>query len=194
MQRLRVLVVGLAVVIVGLMALLVILLVARSQGTPLITPLSSTQGLSQRTLVGLVGILSGCGCLLLLGVGAALVLMWNRRGAIQSGRGDASVPPTPPLPGAPPSALVVVQGRANTSHLVLAASAVLIGRSAECTLVVDDPGVAAVHARLDLHAGGWLLTDTRSAGGTYVNGRRILQHPLQPGDQIRVGQTVVECQ
>jgi hypothetical protein len=194
MRRLRVLVVALAVVIVGLMALLVILLVSRSQGTPLIAPLAPTPGLSQRTLVGLVGILSGCGCLLLLGVGAALALMWNRRAAIPSGGSDASVPPTPPHPAAPPSALVVVQGRANTAHLVLAASAVLIGRGAECTLVVDDPGVAAVHARLDPHAGGWLLTDMRSASGTYVNGRRILQHSLQPGDQIRIGQTVVEYQ
>jgi len=191
-QRLRLLVVALAVVIVALMALLIILLVARSQGTPLITPLTATPGLSQRTLVGVVGILSGCGCLLLLGVGAALALMWNRRGAIPSCGGDPSVTPVPSLPGAPPSALVVVQGRANTPHLVLADCAVLIGRGAECTLVVDDPGVAAVHARLDPQPGGWLLTDMRSASGTYVSGRRILQHVLQPGDQIRIGQTVVE--
>jgi pSer/pThr/pTyr-binding forkhead associated (FHA) protein len=32
----------------------------------------------------------------------------------------------------------------------------------------------------------------RTTGGTFVNGKRILQHSLQPGDQIRLGQTIVE--
>lgn len=191
MRSLRILVVVLGGVMVGLAALLVVLLVARSQGTPLITPVSPSHGLSQRTGLGLVGILSSCGCLMLLGVGAALAIAWYRRVVTPSTGTGAAVSPPPTL-ATSPAALVVVQGKANTAHLVLAGSAVLIGRSAECTLVVDDPGVAPIHARLDPHPDGWLLTDMGSRTGTTVNGKRILQHTLQPGDTICVGQTVVE--
>lgn len=193
-NRLRLLVVVLGVVMAGLMALLVVLLVARGQGAPLLTsptPGAPGQEPAQRTMLALVGILSGCGCLVLLGAGAAVVLMWNRRGGtpLPNAGGSAAAPP---MPGATAASLVLVQGKANTPHLVLAATAVLVGRGAECTLVVDDPGVSPVHARLDPYAGGWLLTDMHSATGTYVNGKRILQHHLLPDDQIRVGQTVVE--
>jgi pSer/pThr/pTyr-binding forkhead associated (FHA) protein len=34
-----------------------------------------------------------------------------------------------------------------------------------------------------------LLTDEGSAGGTWVNGERITQRVLQPGDIVRVGGT-----
>jgi hypothetical protein len=192
-NRLRTLVVVLGVVIVGLMALLVVLLVARGPGAPLIAPAAPGQGLSQRTILGLVGILSGCGCLVLIGAGAAVVLMWNRRGGAVPPGPDTGAS-TPTAPGTAATGLTLVQGKANTAHLVLAGSGLLIGRGGECTLVMDDPGVSLVHARLDPHAGGWLLTDMRSGTGTYVNGRRILQHQLQPGDQIRVGQTVIEVE
>lgn len=193
MNRLRLLVVVLGVVMAGLMALLVVLLVARGQGAPLLTspaPGAPGQEPAQRTMLALVGILSGCGCLVLLGAGAAVVLMWNRRGVapLPNAGGSATVPA---IRGATAAGLVV-HGKANTSHLVLAATAVVIGRDADCTLVVDDPGVSPVHARLDPYAGGWLLTDAHSATGTFVNGKRVLQHHLLPGDQIRVGQTVVE--
>ena len=46
------------------------------------------------------------------------------------------------------------------------------------------------HASITATAGGFSLRDEGSSNGTFVNGRRIQEHPLQPGDEIRIGANV----
>lgn len=56
-----------------------------------------------------------------------------------------------------------------------------------------DPGVSRDHAQLLRQSDGlWVLVDTGSANGTYVNGsrERVARNalvPLAPGDRIRIG-------
>ncbi|WP_379625590.1 FHA domain-containing protein [Pseudonocardia sp. GCM10023141] len=71
--------------------------------------------------------------------------------------------------------------------------AVTIGRSASCDAVIlDDTSVSRLHATTELLAGKWCLRDLGSTNGTYVNGRAILvQTPLDTGDEIRVGKTLI---
>ena len=79
MNRLRTLVVVLGVVLVGLIVVLTVLLVTRGPGTSLVTTGSPGETLSQRTLVAVVAILAGAGCLVLMAVGLAVAFIWSRR-------------------------------------------------------------------------------------------------------------------
>ena len=59
-----------------------------------------------------------------------------------------------------------------------------MGRRNDNQLVVDDPRVSRVHAQIRLSRGKFVIFDLNSSGGTSVNGQRIHQHALKPGDVI----------
>ncbi len=70
---------------------------------------------------------------------------------------------------------------------------VLIGRSRDCDVYVPDPKVSRRHAVLrqkgNGHGPAWELEDLGSSNGTSVNGERVTQAWLQPGDLISIGNT-----
>lgn len=66
-------------------------------------------------------------------------------------------------------------------------SEVTIGRLPENDLVVDDPQVGAVHARVVNEGGRWVIHDLGSEAGTYVNRERITSIPLHDGDEVLIG-------
>ncbi|MGE5787974.1 MAG: FHA domain-containing protein, partial [Myxococcales bacterium] len=49
----------------------------------------------------------------------------------------------------------------------------LVGRSAMCRLVLDDPLVSRQHAEFRLVGGSVFLFDLNSVNGVYVNGKRV---------------------
>lgn len=59
-----------------------------------------------------------------------------------------------------------------------------IGRRLDNHLVIDDPRVSRYHAQIRYMRGRFLIFDLNSTGGTYVNGQRISQSVLYPGDVI----------
>jgi len=64
-----------------------------------------------------------------------------------------------------------------------------IGRSPEVEIVVDDPSVSRVHARLKVEAGGTLtIQDLRSTNGTYINGKQVKRDIASLGDRLRIGE------
>ncbi len=65
----------------------------------------------------------------------------------------------------------------------------LIGRSRALEVRLADPYISRVHCQVQVDGGQVLLTDFESAAGTFVNGKRITQQPLVPGDIVRVGET-----
>jgi hypothetical protein len=70
---------------------------------------------------------------------------------------------------------------------------VVMGRSDETDVVLDDPYASEFHLRLVSQEGGMMLHDLGSTNGTYVNGRRIsAPTQLRRGDTIQVGKTVME--
>ncbi len=68
----------------------------------------------------------------------------------------------------------------------------VVGRRATCEVVLTDPTVSREHALLEWRDGKLYLTDLKSKNGTYVNGSRITEHCLKPGDQIQVGEDLLE--
>jgi hypothetical protein len=70
---------------------------------------------------------------------------------------------------------------------VLSGSRVTIGRSRECDVTLDDANVSRRHAELRREGGSWVVADLGSTNGVKVNGHRVSQQPLQPGDEITLG-------
>lgn len=81
----------------------------------------------------------------------------------------------------PPNAYLIVNG---AETFLLRQSVINIGRRADNHLVIDDPRVSRVHAQLRLAQNRYILFDLNSTGGTYVNGQRVTQYSMKPGDVI----------
>lgn len=70
---------------------------------------------------------------------------------------------------------------------------VVLGRSEETDVVLDDPYASEFHLRLVSQESGMMLHDLGSTNGTYVNGRRVsAPTEMKRGDTIQVGKTVME--
>lgn len=59
-----------------------------------------------------------------------------------------------------------------------------IGRRSDNHLVINDPRISRVHAQLRFVRGNFMVFDLNSTGGTWVNGERVRQRILRPGDVI----------
>lgn len=81
----------------------------------------------------------------------------------------------------PEDAFVIVDG---IKVIPLTQPLVRIGRRVENNLVLDDPRVSRNHAEMRAISGRYVLFDLNSTGGTFVNGLRISQTVLYPGDVI----------
>jgi FHA domain-containing protein len=80
-------------------------------------------------------------------------------------------------------ALLVSEGRRN----MLSGQRVMIGRSRECDIVVNDPNVSRRHIELRRGERGWAAVDLGSTNGMKINGRRVSHAELEPGDRITIG-------
>jgi hypothetical protein len=63
----------------------------------------------------------------------------------------------------------------------------VIGRSPDAEIFLDDVTVSREHAVLIRRPDGWHMDDSGSLNGTYVNRRRIDSHRLEDGDELQVG-------
>lgn len=127
---------------------------------------------------------------------------------VQSPYGPPVSPAPPPLfqpqpmPGPPAPTIVQTFPVAGTLTLVAATGphinqrfqfdpgTVKIGREADCGVLLSmDTIVSRYHAQIDWTGSVWLLRDLHSTNGVWMNGVRIAEHPLNPGDQFAIGQT-----
>ncbi len=81
----------------------------------------------------------------------------------------------------PEDAFVIVDG---VKVIPLTQPVVNIGRRVENNLVIDDPRVSRTHAQLRAIKGRYVLFDLNSTGGTFINGQKITQSIVYPGDVI----------
>jgi len=92
-------------------------------------------------------------------------------------------------------ALLVVSGPAPAARHALPPppAALLIGRSRDAGIRIDDPGVAREHAELIIGAdGGIVVRSLSSRHGVLVGGERVGQAVLSPGDSFVVGGTTMQ--
>jgi hypothetical protein len=68
---------------------------------------------------------------------------------------------------------------------------VVLGRSRECDVRVDDPNVSRRHAEVRQEGATYWLVDLDSTNGTELNGRRVSRAKLADGDTITLGGTEI---
>ena len=62
----------------------------------------------------------------------------------------------------------------------------LIGRRESCDVVLRFANVSAHHCQLTINGGYWFVEDMKSRNGTKVNGFRVTNKRLDPGDTLAV--------
>jgi pSer/pThr/pTyr-binding forkhead associated (FHA) protein len=85
--------------------------------------------------------------------------------------------------------LLLELSHSNKRHIEIGESLV-IGRASDCGLELADPKVSRWHASIRREPSGcYRLLDLGSTGGTFVEGRRIMDTFLHDGDSIQIGDT-----
>lgn len=82
--------------------------------------------------------------------------------------------------------LIVVSGKANKGAVTLKPP-VVIGRSRQAELTVAHPMISRRHCEIFEVEGLLMIRDLGSLNGTIVEGQRIEEAPLCPGNEFRLG-------
>ncbi len=88
------------------------------------------------------------------------------------------------------AALVVRRGPLEGVRFDLVAKdgqVISVGRSPESSIFLDDVTVSRKHATLARVSGSWIINDTGSLNGTYVNRERVNSANLKNGDELQIG-------
>ena len=85
--------------------------------------------------------------------------------------------------------LIVCDTVGNEREVEIARTPFSLGRQSDNDLVLLDNRVSRRHARIVHDENGYFIEDASSRHGTFVNGERITNRPLKPGDQISLGVT-----
>jgi hypothetical protein len=70
---------------------------------------------------------------------------------------------------------------------LLSDQAMTIGRSSDSKIFLDDVTVSRKHASVSLVGAEWVLSDSGSLNGTYVNKNRVSTASLVNGDELQIG-------
>jgi pSer/pThr/pTyr-binding forkhead associated (FHA) protein len=84
-----------------------------------------------------------------------------------------------------PRALLNIRGKRRE----LEGDRVVLGRSRDCDIPIDDANVSRRHAEIVHEDGGWWVVDLGSTNGVEVNGEQVKRARLEPNDRIVLGRT-----
>lgn len=89
--------------------------------------------------------------------------------------------------------LTVVRSDTAVGATITVTDSIVLGRSPDADVLLDDPYASMFHLRLTMDGGTMSLADLGTTNGTYVNGRRITSPiVLNAGDSVQVGKTIME--
>lgn len=84
---------------------------------------------------------------------------------------------------------LVADRGSDVGEVCLGELPVMLGRCAEAGIQVCDRWVSRRHCEVDLVSGELVIRDLGARHGTYVNGERVTEIRLCPGDEICIGLT-----
>lgn len=85
------------------------------------------------------------------------------------------------------AALLVRQGPQENQRFVLSGDSIVLGRSDDSHIVLDDVTVSRTHARITRIGSNWKIEDLKSLNGTYLNQERVDRADLKAGDELQIG-------
>jgi hypothetical protein len=89
--------------------------------------------------------------------------------------------------------VVIVKSKTQAGQHIDVQGSVVLGRSTQADVMLDDAYASEFHLRLIRRPEGIVVHDLESTNGTYVNGRRVgTPLTLTRGDTIQIGNTVLE--
>lgn len=84
--------------------------------------------------------------------------------------------------------LTVVSGPTNEGLSYPIQGSLTFGRAQNSSIVLHDPKSSRQHAEILQQGDEYLVVDKNSSNGTKVNGEKITEHVLSPGDEINIGE------
>ncbi|MGB5811299.1 MAG: GGDEF domain-containing protein [Polyangiales bacterium] len=89
--------------------------------------------------------------------------------------------------------LIVIYGPDMGRRVHVGTEPLIIGRSPQCEIQIDQESVSRNHCRIRLHDGDFRVRDLDSTNGTYVNDDPVeAEGRLRHGDQLKVGRTILK--
>lgn len=93
-----------------------------------------------------------------------------------------------PLGSQPVASFFFTHGSLAGKEIPLTGDTFFVGRSQSNSLVLADQSVSRKHAVINFLDGKYIISDLNSLKGIYVNGRKIEEVELTPGDIINIGE------
>jgi pSer/pThr/pTyr-binding forkhead associated (FHA) protein len=122
--------------------------------------------------------------------GAGARLSDTMHGLPVSGASKVATPTAPTV--APLASLMVRSGELKGRRLPIKVPIVNIGRAEFNDVVLPDPSVSTSHAKLQRRENIWIISDSASTNGTYVDGEQVEgEVALGPGATLRFGDVSV---
>jgi pSer/pThr/pTyr-binding forkhead associated (FHA) protein len=83
--------------------------------------------------------------------------------------------------------ILIARGPNKGSRFLITADGVIIGRSSESSIFLDDITVSRTHATIVKKEKSFVLKDSGSLNGTYINNNSVNEHTLVSGDEFQIG-------
>jgi pSer/pThr/pTyr-binding forkhead associated (FHA) protein len=83
--------------------------------------------------------------------------------------------------------ILIARGPNKGSRFLITADGVIIGRSSESSIFLDDITVSRTHATIVKKEKSFVLKDSGSLNGTYINNNSVDEHTLVSGDEFQIG-------
>jgi len=88
--------------------------------------------------------------------------------------------------------LVTVAGEDKGKKFTLSKNTTTVGKKEDNDIALTDKTVSRQHFEIDKQSDSYLLRDLDSTNGTYVNGTRVKEAYLLPGDRVKIGRSTLE--
>jgi hypothetical protein len=83
--------------------------------------------------------------------------------------------------------VLIARGSHKGSRFLITAEGASIGRSAASAIFLDDVTVSRSHATIVKNGKDFILKDSGSLNGTYINNVSVSEHTLVSGDEFQIG-------
>jgi len=96
-----------------------------------------------------------------------------------------------PRPNTPRAQLAVRTAGQPVSRLNVRVGTIRLGRALDNEIVLSDDKVSRRHGQISIRLGMLVYTDLGSTNGSYLNGSRVTEIALGPGDVLQIGSSTV---